>query len=102
MKLKVTKKMVNELNNNARCKQISFVYATTSPANYTRLVDYDLFRNESDYDYSTGKMKYIKVMYPPECYALPGVLTTSDLKRFYVSGDTVETFCKRVIENMSI
>ena len=102
MKLKVNKTMVKTLNKYAKDKPLHFAYRTTSPANYTLLVDYDLFRNESDFEYSTGEMKYIKVIYPPEYYALPGALTTNDLKRLYVSGDTVETYCKRVIENMSV
>ena len=102
MKLKVTKTMVKTLNKYAKDKPLTFFYNTTSPANYERFVDSDLFRNESDFDYNTGVFKYIEVIYPPDFYALPGTLTTNDLKRLYVSGDTVETFCNRVIENMTV
>lgn len=99
---KVTKAMVNTLNRYVKGNPLRFEYRTTSPANYERFVDYDLFKNESDFDYSTGLFKYISVIYPGEFYALPKTLTTYDLKRLYVSGDTVETFCNRVIENMMI
>lgn len=102
MKLKVTKAMVNTLNRYAKGNPLRFEFRTTSPANYERFVNSDLFKNESDFDYNTGLFKYISVIYPGEFYAPPQTLTTYDLKRLYVSGDTVETYCKRVIENMMI
>ena len=102
MFVKVTKAMVNTLNRYAKDNPLRFEYRTTSPANYERFVNSDLFGNETDFDYNTGLFKYISVIYPGEFYAIPKTVTTNDLKRLYVSGDTVETFCKRVIENMSI
>lgn len=46
---------------------------------YRRCVDFDIYRNESDFDSKTNQFKVIKIVYPDDCYACPKFITTRDL-----------------------
>lgn len=100
IKIKVTKKLTNELNK--RAENIRFIYHELLPHDYKMRVDYDIFRNDRDYNISSGKMKTIKVVYPPEWYALPRYLTTNDLVGMVRPDDTLESYCERVLDEVTI
>lgn len=56
-----------------------------TPDQYERLVDYNLLKHTADFD--GVQFKVIKVIYPPECYALPEYITTWDLITTYKESD---------------
>lgn len=58
-----------------------------NPESYQLKVDYDLFRNESDFNINKHIFKVIEIIYPPEYYALPRYITTRDLRRTYKNSD---------------
>lgn len=106
MKVQATRVMANALNKGARehGKAYAFRHITVTPQEYERYIDSDLFTAEDygDYNASTGKLRAIKVVYPDEYYAMPRYLTTRALNREFVSGDTAESYIKRVLESVEI
>lgn len=100
MKVKVSKTMVKELNKYA--KNLEFAYRECNIDTYRTCVNYDVFGNNADYNTKTGLMKFIQVNYPSEYYALPQYLTTRELLKMLDSGDTVESYCNRVVSNMQV
>ena len=50
---------------------------------YGAYVDYEYRSYNYDMNYSTNKLRYIKVIYPDEFYALDRYITTMDLIRIY-------------------
>lgn len=99
MRVMVTKKMVNELNKRAKDRPYKFDYRTTDTFTYKRLINIDYWTayDYGDYDYDKG-FKYIAVIYDGELYAMPQYITTYDLHRLFVKGDTIDTYCKRVVD----
>lgn len=106
MRVQATKKMTGELNKVAKRtgKPYRFEHTTMKPNVYEWLVDYDIFNayDYGDYDISTGLMRAIKVVYPEEFYAIPRYITTRELHGLYESGDTLESFINRVIDEVEI
>ena len=106
MRIQATKVMTNALNKGAReyGKEYAFRHITATPQEYERYVDRDLFTAEDygDYDINTGKFRAIAVVYPDDCYAMPRYLTTRELNREFVKGDTYESYIKRVLESVEI
>lgn len=112
MKVKVTKKMTNELNKVLKCDYVSkplrFEYREAKPEVYERVVNYDLFKayDYGDFDWNKSVFKYIAVVYPGEYYAMSQYLTTYDLNRLFaeVKHDNLEfnEFANHVINSMSI
>lgn len=104
MRVQATKKMVKELNKRAitnYCIQFFQLLEITVEQYQNYFIDSPL-DHEEDYDYKTGLMKIIEVVYLPEMYSIPHYLTTKDLRREYRTGDTVETYMKRVINSVEI
>ena len=95
MKVKVSNPMVKFLN--AHINGMKFVLEKYTVDNYRITVDYDLFRNETDYNTKTGLMSTIKVLYPNEYYAMPYYLTTRELNKLFLMSDhTAAGFIKEI------
>lgn len=78
MKLTTTKTLTNILNKNSKYK-ITLEKLTIEQ--FKILVDFDVWEHEIDYDFTTGKFKVIKVVYPDNFYACDNYITTKDLQR---------------------
>lgn len=105
MKIKVSKKMVSELNKAARAAHapFKFYHCTDTPEAYALRVDYDIYSNaDHDYDAETGLMKYIRVEYAPELYAVSQYLTTITLNKIFYNGMTAADYFDAVIDYVSI
>lgn len=68
-----------------------------TPDQYERLVDYNLLKHTSDLN--NGLFKVIKVIYNPECYALPAYITTWDLVTTYKESDGTLDGFRNAIKN---
>ena len=92
-------KAINEIAGRyMKAKMVKF-----SPDEYAVKVDYELFRNEADFDYKAGKFKAIRIDYTPELYAMSRYITTRDLVQAYRGSDkTYEGFMKSVIDICAI
>ena len=104
MQVKVTKKMVQELNKAAitdYCIDF-FQLLEMSPEQYEHYFIDNLLDHENDYDASKNVMKVIEVVYKPEMYSIPQYLTTNDLIREYHPGDTLQKYIRRVINAVEI
>lgn len=107
MKVKVTKKMVSELNKALKAKKEGgeytsinkFYFETRAPYFYESLYDYNC-----DCDNNGNVIiKYIKVTYNDDCYAMPGSLSTSELRDAYYNSDkTYDDFLRCVFEKVEI
>lgn len=108
MYIKVTKRMVNELNKTAKKehRNMIFDYRETDIDSY-RLhvcVDYLQSYDYGDFDFTKNKFKYIAVVYPPECYAMGQFLTTYDLCKEFKRGsfNTITDFTRHICDAMEI
>ena len=106
MRVQATKKMTGELNKVAKRtgKPYRFEHATMDTDRYKWLVDYDIFSayDWGDYDINTGKMRAIMVVYDDELYAIPRYITTRELNGIFKTGDTLDNFINRVIDEVEI
>ena len=115
MRVQVSKKMVNMLNRTLRNDfaqndsiPLRFDYRETGDDGVYRFSVGDPWSAEQygDYNYLTGKYKYIYVLYPDACYALPNVLTSKDLCEFYHEikhdGLAFDEFAHHVINAMAV
>ena len=102
MKVKVTKVLARTLNKNI--KEFSIEYDEMSEAAYRAYVDSNLFNNEGDYNYNTGKFKVFRVVYPDGCYSFNRYITTKDLLRVFsrVQNASIEAFCKELVYEYGI
>ena len=74
-----------------------------SPDDYKLKVDYDLFRNESDFNWDQHKFKAVQIRYPDTYYALPRYVTTRDLHRIYKNSDgTIEDFITELKKDIEV
>jgi len=90
MKVKVTNTMLKAIREISGCYMKANL-VKFSPDEYAVKVDYDLFRNEQDFDYKTGMFKAIRIDYAPELYAVPRYITTRDLVQAFRGSDKTYT-----------
>lgn len=109
MKVKATKKICHELLKAAKKADYTSIQDvfidTAKPDFYARYVDDDLFHalDYGDYDASTGLIKFIKVVYKEDCYAVNRYFTTYDLvKEFNHSDKTTAGFINQCLSLMEI
>lgn len=105
MLCKVTKRMVKELNKEAKNHSLSFVYRECTPEQFSRIFsDWYLINADyyGDFDYTKGVCKYIAVVYPAEYYAMNNYLTTYDLIKLNKAGFSVADFVKEVCCAMEV
>lgn len=106
MKICASKKMAQELNKAIQATRFSgmmtFEGVTMKPENYLIQVSNDYRDAETDFNYNTGRVKVINVIYGPEYYALNAYLTTRQLNRLYAAGDDWETYSNKVFEELEI
>lgn len=104
MKVKVTKKMVNELNKALKDKPVEFDYRELDVDSYRFHVNSDYFQayDWGDYDYNKSMFRYIAVIYPAEYFAFNKTLTTYDLNRIFRSGMTFDDFAKAVFAEVEV
>jgi len=101
MKVKVTNNMVSVLRKAFPDYKIRM--DRMLPDTYKMIVDYDLFRNEQDFSFNTGKFSAIAIVYPDNHYAPTKYLTTNDLLRcFRWSDKTFDGFLKQVKQEIEI
>ena len=96
MKVKATtpmSKLINEIM--AGCR---VTLEKMKPEQYKITVDYDLFRNEADYNATTGLFQVVRIEYPADYYASPAYITTRDLVKVYRASDGTFDGFKRAIE----
>lgn len=93
MQLRITKKLAKLLDKNS---PYDIVYGEMDHSLYGAYVDYNYSSYAYDMNYSTNKLKYIKVIYPDEYYAIPTYITTMDLIRIYkhCTEKTLDAFIK--------
>lgn len=89
MKVKVSNPMYKAIKNALPSYKITLEKLT--PEQYERNIDFDLFRNTSDYSYKTGLFSVIKITYPAEYYAMPRYITTRDLTAVFRNSDKTFT-----------
>ena len=95
LNIKVTNPMVRALKKIMPNYKIALVKLTKEQ--YSCLVDYDVYRNEVDYDWKTCMFKAIQIIYPPEDYACDKYLTTRDLSYCLKQSDkTLKGFLNEV------
>ena len=83
--------------------EYSFKLLELTPESYQLKVDYDLFRNESDFNIDKHIFKVIQIIYPPEYYALPRYITTRDLRRTYKNSDgSYDDFINELIKDCEV
>lgn len=108
MKIKCTKTMTRELNKAGKTPEnyskAHFDFIAVSPELYGRMINYNIFEayDYGDYNAATGLMQAIRVSYPGEAYACENYITTKELNKLFVSGDTLETYTARVINAYQI
>lgn len=85
MKVKATQPMTKLIKERFPTFGVRLVKFT--PDEYKTFVDYDVFRNEKDYNPRTGKLQAIRIDYPADCYAMPRYVTTKDLIRVFMASD---------------
>lgn len=80
MKAKVTKTLANWLNEKLKNTGYKAKYEELTPQQYDWNVgDTSMDTLEYDYNFSTGKYKVIKIIYPDDYYACNAYLTTQNL-----------------------
>ena len=104
MQVKVSKVMVKFLNNNLlKSKGYKAVFNEMTTDQYCLYVNYNIMDHENDYNYNTGKMKSIKILYPDNYYAVPRFLTTNDLVKIFKNSDkTVQGFLNELWNEIEI
>lgn len=101
MKVKATNTLKNYLQE--QIPHYRFYLLKMGIEQYRITVDYDIFRNETDFNSATNKMSVLQVVYPSDYYASPKYLTTRDLNRIFSRSDkTAEGFIKAVREEIEI
>lgn len=104
MQVKVSKVMVKFLNDNLlKSKGYKAVFQEFTPDQYSLYVSYNIMDNENDYNYNSGKMKSIKIVYPDNYYANSRYLTTNDLVKIFNNSDkTVSGFLNQLWNEIEI
>ncbi len=83
MKVKVSRPMVKALNETLEQHGMKAVLQEFTVDQYRQYVDYDVYRNETDYSEKKNKMRAIVLHYPDSCYAMPAFITTRDLSKVF-------------------
>ena len=105
MLIKVSKKMVEELNKgaikNGLQNDFTFEYAELSPEKYLMNVNDKLVSNDR---LKNGKFKAIKTIYADEYFAVPYFLSTKELDNIFTEfkPQTTDEFVKAVFEVVAI
>lgn len=113
MYIKVSKKMVNELNKALKKRKKGGTYTSIYSFNYDYCdlrqyelnVDSDLFHalDYDDYDGITNTFKFIRIIYNENCYSFDRFITTYDLNRIFKSCDkTLDGFINEVFNTYEI
>ena len=103
MKIMISKTMVKALNAAAKKqnKPVYFNYCECGLLEYRRYVN--AFNSISGHDITrNNKIKYIRVSYPDNYYAMDNYITFNDLNRAFIPDDTIETFTNRIVEQYEI
>lgn len=106
MRVQVSKTLTTWLNNQFKQHNIPYkaIYTTLSQREYDWQVgDTSMDTLEYDYNFTTGKYRVIKILYPDNYYACPNYLTTSILIRLAqgIHGDA-NLFYKNIITEIEI
>ena len=103
MRVQVSKTLTAWLNNQFKQHNIPYkaIYATMTQREYDWQVGDTSM--EYDYNFTTGKYRVIKILYPDDYYASPNYLTTSTLIRLAqgIHGDA-NLFYKNIITEIEI
>lgn len=104
MLVKVTKKMVKELNNALKDKPVTFDYREADVTSYRFYVNSDVFQayDYGDFDFNKNVFKFIACIFPEEYYAMNRYLTTYDLNKLFCSGMTFDDFAKAVFDAVEV
>lgn len=95
LNIKITNPMVKALKKIMPDYKITLVKLTQEQYGY--LVDYNVWRNEVDYNWNTRMFKAIRIIYPSEYYACDKYLTTRDLLFcFKQSNGSLKSFLEQV------
>ena len=79
------------------------VYETMSREAYKIKVDFGIWGNENDYLPACDKMRAVKIVYPPEYYAMPQYLTSRELVKIFRKTDkTYNGFMDAVLDAISV
>lgn len=106
MRVEATKTLTAWLNNQFKQHNIPYkaVYATMTQREYDWQVgDTSMDTLEYDYNFTTGKYRVIKILYPNDYYACPQYLTTTLLLKLArnIHGDA-NLFYKNIITEIAI
>ena len=106
MRVQVSKTLTTWLNNQFKQHNIPYkaIYTTLSQREYDWQVgDTSMDTLEYEYNFTTGKYRVIKILYPDNYYACPNYLTTSILIRLAqgIHGDA-NLFYKNIITEIEI
>lgn len=105
MRVQATKTMAKTLNKMAKTAgyPYRFEHFTAGTTAYQQSIGnvWDAY-DYGDFDSATGAVRAIEVIYPSEYCAIPQYLTTKRLHDIYRAGDTIESFVKRVLEEVEI
>lgn len=103
MRVEATKTLTNWLNNQFKQHNIPYkaIYATMTQREYDWQVGDSSM--EYDYNFTTGKYRVIKILYPNDYYACPQYLTTTLLLKLArnIHGDA-DLFYKNIITEIEI
>lgn len=106
MRVQVSKTLTTWLNKKFKQHNIPYkaIYTTMTGRDYDILVgDSSMDTLEYDYNFTTGKYRVIKILYPDNYYACPQYLTTTLLLRLArgIHGDA-NLFYKNIITEIEI
>lgn len=107
MKVKITKKMVNEIKKAfakiEKVKNYDVEYVKMSSRQYNYCVDFDNKSMDYDYNWLNGEWVVIKILYPNEYYAMPKYITTVDLLNiFRKSNKTLDGFMQELADFLEV
>ena len=105
MKVLATKTMTNAINDflkeNGERKRA--IYETLSRWAYKCMIDFDVWANEIDYLPKTDALRVIKIVYPPEYFAMPRYLTSNDLVKIFKKSDkTYNGFMRELMDEIAL
>lgn len=106
MRVEATKTLTNWLNKKFKENNIPYkaIYTTMTQREYDWQVgDTSMDTLEYDYNFTTGKYRVIKILYPDNYYACPNYLTTSILIHLAqgIHGDA-NLFYKNIITEIEV
>lgn len=87
MKVMVSKTMAKFIAKELKPEKISVDYMEISQDDFRFCVDSCYMDHLADWDFDKQVFKVIRLVYPPECYAMPQFITTKALDHFFKKSD---------------